>query len=71
MVCMYVNKKNNNFLHKVLFHGFEKEKEQLKGLFLRVQFSVRAECVACASVCTSYQKHLIGKPGYTVFHDDI
>ena len=73
MVCMYVNKKNLIliFLHKALFHGFEKEKKQLKGLFLHVQFSVRAECFACASACTSYHKHLIGKPGYTGFHDDI
>ena len=54
-----------------MFHGFEKEKKQLKGLFLHVQFSVRAECFACASACTSYHKHLIGKPGYTGFHDDI
>ena len=58
-------------MHKVKQYGFEKEKKQLKGLFLHVQFSVHAECFACASACTSYHKHLIGKPGYTGFHDNI
>ena len=38
MVCIYVNK-TDNFLHKVLYYGFKREKRHLKGLFGTCNFS--------------------------------
>ena len=63
---MYVNKKDLILIFCTKYCFMD-----LKSAILHVQFSVRAEYFACASTYTSYHKHLIGKPGYTGFYDDI